>query len=311
VLGLQRDAAHFADLYIVNLGATAAACKVTVLSATGAVLIPTTSQTFKPLSMRRFADALASVPNAVADNARAAVSCDQEFYAFAFVVSASGGTTPFASIMAPAGTGSSTLLVPGSNSTAGCQGSSAAHCYFQSGLVFAPQRGNNIKRVAFDVRAGQYKKAHLRMDVTYGGPNAINPNGLQLFFWMAIDGKNPDLLGYTLTRDRNKELMLRTGIGVTATQKSKIVQPFSLVVGQTYTLDYIYDTERKEILWNLFEQGTGRLATSLRDVPNVNNINLGLDGFIAVDLSMDGRNPAEPPSWGWKYSNVLFEIFKR
>lgn len=311
VLGLQRDEGHFADLYIVNLGAAAASCKVTVLSPTGAVLIPTTSQTFKPLSMRRFADALAGVPNAVADNARAAVSCDQEFYAFALVASGVGGNAPFVSIMAPAATGASSLIVPGGTSGEGCQGSTAAHCYFQPGLVFAPQRGNNQKRLQFNVKAGQYKKAHLRMDVFYAGPNSRNPGGLQQFFWMAINAKNIDLLAFTATKDRNDTLMLRAGIGLLPGDKSKIERPFSFRIGETYTHDYVYDCERDEIVWNIFEQASGKLVMSVFDKPNVRNINYGSDGNMTVDLSMSGVNEKEPPSWGWKYSNVLFEIFKR
>jgi hypothetical protein len=311
VLGLQRDAIHVADLYIVNLGASAASCKITVLSPTGAVLIPTTSQTFKPLSMRRFADALANVADGVIDNARAAVSCDQEFYAFAFVASGSGVPVPFASVMVPAGTGASSLLVPGSTSGEGCQTTSAAHCYFQPGLVFTSQKGANQKRLTFPVKVGQYKKARLRMDVYYAGPNPRNPGGLQQFFWMAINNKNIDLLAFTATKDRNATLMLRAGIGLLPGDKSKIERSFSMRIGETYTHDYVYDCERDEIVWNIFEQSTGKLVMSVFDQPNVRNVNFGEDGVMSVDLSMSGVNEKEPPSHGWKYSNVLFEMYKR
>jgi len=72
VLGLQRDASHFSDLYIVNLGGSAASCKITVFSVIGDTVLPTTSQTFKPLSIRKFTDALAGATNNVIENARVA-----------------------------------------------------------------------------------------------------------------------------------------------------------------------------------------------------------------------------------------------
>jgi hypothetical protein len=53
------------------------------------------------------------------------------------------------------------------------------------------------------------------------------------------------------------------------------------------------------------------LVVSVFDTPNVNNVNFGGNGHMAVDLSFNGENPVEPPSWGWKYENLFFEIFRR
>lgn len=307
ILGLARNDVLFSNVYIVSLGKVAATCTVKILDNKGQTLVNATTVTFQPLSLRQFPDALSGATASI-PSARAEVTCNQRFYAFAAIHSNPGVPDPIAAIVLPSGTGASSLTIPGGASGTGCVGSNAAHCYFEEGLVFAPVRGDNQKRLKFDVAAGAYSKLHLRMDVLYGGQNSRNPGGLHQIFWLAINAKNIDLLGFTSVKDGNKQLMLRAGIGTTPAAKSKIVKGFSLIKGETYTMDYTYDAAGKDIVWNVLDS-SGRLVTSLFDTPNVRNINLGSAGYIACDLSMSGENPAEPPSHGWKYLDVLFEIF--
>ncbi len=309
LLGLVKNSQLFTNMYVVNLGQANATCSVTVLDNKGQTLIATSTLTFKPLSMRQFPDAL-QLATAAVDGARAEVSCTQEFYSFATVNSVPDATgEPVAAMVIPAGTGASSLPVPGEAPT-DCDGSTAAHCYFLPGLVFAPVKPDNQKDIKLNVNAGTYDRVHFSMDVFFSGVNSRYPGGLQQFFWMAINGKNPDLIGFGATNG-NKNLMLRTGIGVPHAGKSKIIKSFNLTPGETYTLDYVYDTRAKDVVWNLTEKSSGRLVISLFDTPNVNHINLANNGFIQIDLSMSGVNiSAEPPSWGWKYYDLRFEIFK-
>ena len=309
LLGLVKNSQLFTNMYVVNLGQANATCSVTILNDKGQTLIATSTLTFKPLSMRQFPDALQLATTAV-DGARAEVSCNQDFYSFATVNSVPGATgEPVAAMVIPAGTGASSLQIPGDESV-NCEGTTAAHCYFLPGLVFAPVKPNNQKDIKFNVNAGSYDRVHFSMDVFYSGSNSRYPSGLHQFFWMAINGKNPDMIGFGSTNKGNKELMLRTGIGVPHAGKSKITKAFSLTPGTTYTIDYLYDTRAKDVVWNIIDKATGNLVVSLFDTPNVNHINLANNGFIQVDLSMSGGNlPDEPPSWGWKYYDLLFEIF--
>lgn len=312
IVGLVRNSTLISTMTIVNLGKVAATCSVKVLDNKGATLVNASTLTFKPLSMRHFPDALSGVTGNV-DGARAEVTCNQQFYAFGNIHSLAGAVEPIAATVLPSATGASSLTIPGGNNgTGNCANSTATHCYFLEGLVFQPQKGvANQKRVKFDVSQGSYKRVHFSMDVFFSGLNSRNPGGLHQFFWMAIDSKNPDLVGFTSLRDNNKAVMLRTGIGVNATGKSKIVKAASLVKGETYAMDYIYDTDTDDVVWTITEKGSGRLVVSVFDTPNVNNVNFGGNGHMAVDLSFNGENPAEPPSWGWKYENLFFEIFRR
>ena len=105
------------------------------------------------------------------------------------------------------------------------------------------------------------------MEVLYGGINPKNPGGRQQFFWMAINGKNMDLLGFASTKNNNGQLMLRAGIGTLPDKKSKIEISQSLVVGKTYLLDYVYDPRGGSNVWNVIDRATGQLVASIADQP--------------------------------------------
>jgi hypothetical protein len=311
LVGLARNSNLLTNVAVINLGRTAATCSVKILDNQGNTLINASTLSFQPLSLRYFSDALSGTPAAV-NSARAEVSCNQQFYSFATVHSTPGSTEAVAATVVPAATGASSLPGPSTGGGGGnCANSTARHCYTNDGLVFQPARGSNQKRIRYAVSQGTYKRVHFSMDVFFSGLNSRFPGGLHQFFWMAINSRNPDLLGFTSLRDGNKAVMLRAGIGVDAVGKSKIVRAASLVKGETYHMDYIYDTEADDIIWTVTEKSSGRLVVQVFDVPNVNNVNFGEDGHMAVDLSFNGENPVEPPSWGWRYENLFFEIFSR
>jgi len=307
--GLQRDAAHRSALYLANLGHSTSLCSVTLLDAKGTTLLGPVSLTLKALALHRFPDALAGVAGGAAEQARATVRCDRPFYAFALVQSAAA--RPFVATVLPSATGASTLEPP-SPAKQLCDGSSAAHCYAQSGLVFAPAKGvANEKRIQWPVQSGTYSRLRLRMEVQFSGVNAINPAGLHQFFWLALNGRNWDLYGFTSLGDGNQRLMLRTGVGLGPGVKSKIVENASLVPGNTVVLDYIYDTGQRQASWSVTDKASGALVARLLDVPNVSKIQVSkANSWFECVLSMGGSNPAEPPSWGWRYSNVVFELFR-
>jgi hypothetical protein len=306
--GLQRDATHRSALYLANLGHTAAQCSVSILDTQGGSLLGPVNLTLKALALHRFPDALAGVAGAVAEQARASLRCDRPFHAFALVQSS--GARPFVTTVLPSATGASTLEPPGTAKEL-CDGSPAAHCHAQSGLVFAPAKGvANEKRMQWPVQTGNYSRLRVRLEVYFSGVNAINPGGLHQFFWLALNGKNRDLYGFTSLGEGNQRLMLRAGIGLGPGDKSKILENVSLVPGSTYLLDYVYDAKQGQSVWSLTDKSSGALIARLLDVPNVNSIRVAKEGsYFEFVLSMDGKNPVEPPSWGWRYSDVIFELF--
>ena len=317
---LRRSASTTTNIYLVNLKHGATECAVRLLDPTGKSLLNATSIALQPLSMAPFIDALVVLGSST-PAARAEVSCDGLFYAFATVHESAPSGLREASTILPAGTGASTLPFPGTGGPTNpppppppvpgaCTGSGATHCYHRAGLFFAPSKANgNQKRATFPVPAGAYGKARLRMEVLYGGINPKNPGGRQQFFWMAINGRNMDLLGFASTKNNNGQLMLRAGIGTLPDKKSKVEISQSLVVGKTYLLDYVYDPRGGSSVWNVIDRATGQLVASIADRPNVGNIHFGDDGHMAVDVSFNGSDREEPPSYKWTYSELVFEIW--
>ena len=126
---------------------------------------------------------------------------------------------------------------------------------------------------------------------------------------MAINSRNVDLVGFTSVRKANTALMQRAGIGTGPGAKTKVIQDARLVEGRTYLMDYLYDASARVIAWNVIERASGRLVASIVDTPNVRAVRFDRDGHMGVDVSMNGSNRDEPPSYGWVYSDLVFEIF--
>ena len=112
LLGLRRDLTRgdVANLGVVNLAQQAAQCQVKLFRADGSQIATTATLTFKPLSLRSFGDAFGLLGEQQAADARAEVSCNQPFYAYATQYS---GASSQLSFILPAASGTSTLTAPG------------------------------------------------------------------------------------------------------------------------------------------------------------------------------------------------------
>src|SRR3954453_6279146 len=121
LLGLRRDNTHgdYTNLGVVNLAHQASRCNIKLFRADGTQIATTAQVTFKPLSLRFFADAFKLLGELDAADAMAEVSCNQPFYAYATLYTALSSELLFIS---PAASGASTLPGPGDNGTGGGTG---------------------------------------------------------------------------------------------------------------------------------------------------------------------------------------------
>jgi hypothetical protein len=81
VLNLVKAADAASSLQLFNAGTTAATCSVRVLRPKGSLIDERDGITVPAVGVTRIADILANVPAATAEGLKAAVSCDQPFYA--------------------------------------------------------------------------------------------------------------------------------------------------------------------------------------------------------------------------------------
>jgi len=110
VQGLRRSATVATDWTFVNLGWTAANCKVSTFSVDGSQIGTTATITLKPLSSKVFADVLQIIGLSAAEYVRGTVSCDQQFYTFAMSRDTATGDV---GLIPPSGRGNSTLTLGG------------------------------------------------------------------------------------------------------------------------------------------------------------------------------------------------------
>jgi hypothetical protein len=297
--GLISGSGRATSLTVVNIAQQASQCTATLTRADGTNILTGSAFTLKPLSHRTFADIFTG---AAVSEARATVSCSREFFTFALLTDAATGELSY---VGPSGSGESLLRLPGE--APGCP--VTATCFDAKGVVHQPtSAADAVKRVIFAPAPGTYSKIRLTMDVTAGAFWSQNPAALHMLFWLVKD-RNFNMFGYATFRgpDTNQAI-LRHGIGLTHPQKLKVVQPYTVVPGKTYHLDYTYDTA-KSIVDLAISDGSGAV-THLTDNPNVGSFSFGATEKIVIDMGFPGTSPDEAPTFGWTYRDLHVELYK-
>ena len=297
--GLLLTATRAADLTVVNLGHQTSQCTINLTRADGTAIGTGTTVTLKALSHRSFANVLNGLAATGTTDARAAISCSREFYAFALLSDSAAGE---ASLILPSGTGDSALQIPGQGPACPV----GSQCWEVQGIVHQPTVTNPLKRVSFAPQAGTYTKIRLSMDVFHGGWNPANTSALHELFWL-VKNRNFDMFGYATFRGPSKNIsLLRHGIGLTHPQKIKITKPFTAKPGKNYHVEYTYDTVAKVLALEISDNG--QVVQRLTGTPNVSNFGFGPGDSLIVDIGFDGSNSDEQPTLGWIYRNLRIEL---
>jgi hypothetical protein len=301
VQGLKSSGTQTTDLVIVNLGKTSSSCTTRVLRADGTLAFAQATVALLPLSHRFFANIFSGVPAGITD-ARAEVTCTNDFFAFAQMTNT---TTGEYAIAAPTETSASTLTAPGETSSLDC--SVGTVCYVFAGLVHQSTTANPDRAITLTPAPGSYSsvKVHLEVEVGPWNTPATGAHGVLYF----VRNKNRDMFANIFLRGPDKnDLTLRHGFNLTHPQKPKLEQAFPVHQGETYAFDYDYNTTAKTLTLRV-SQGD-QLLFEMVDRPNINRIDIGASDKILIGLSNPGTNPTiEPASIGWKYSNLKVEFF--
>jgi hypothetical protein len=303
--GLQASATRTTWLFLVNLGGFDATCGVALVKSDGTPTTPASrSVAMEPLSLLRVADLFSTADAAAGvSEARVAVSCNREFYAFALLGDAASGEL---AVVEPSASGESALTVPGGEPP--CP--TGATCLSAKGVVLSPTPGQPEARVSFTPPVGAASRLRLSVDVTVGPWYPADPDGKHLVYWFVIN-KNRDMLGMLYFRGPTAySALARHGVGLSHSQKPKIVTPFQGVPGRTYRVVNDYDMGRGVLTITVTDLLTGDVMATLTGTPNVSKVTFKATDRLLVDMGFEeGVTPDEVPSYGWTYSDVRVEVY--
>lgn len=301
--GLIAAGTRTTDITLVNLGKQPTECRVSLFRADGSAILSNSEVKLKPLSHRYFVNIFSGLAAEITD-ARATMTCDKDFYAYALL---SNSATGEIAVVEPSGSGESTLTVPGADPE--CP--AGAFCYDLKGLVHQPTKAVPVKRVTFNAPTGTFTRLRLSLEVTVGNFYPQDPDGKHLIYWFVIN-RNFDMPGMLYFRGPSSYTALaRHGVGLAHAQKLKIVKPFQGIPGRTYRVENDYDMGSGVLTISVTDIESGEVEALLTGTPNVNKVTLTAADKFLVDMGFpEGKVPDEVPSFGWAYRNIHLEVIK-
>jgi hypothetical protein len=305
LLDLQRDATHVSNLAVLNLAHQAAQCTLRLFRSDSQQIGADIQVTLPPLSQRPFGDLLAPAGNVA--GARAAVRCDQQFYAFGASFDMQNGE---ALVKGPAAATDAGLPTPGIDGVLCGAAQAGRRCFDQAGVFFTPARGTPTRRITLPFpNKVEYKKVTVDIDITHGGWFAAKPDGIHNFFWIA-QGTNIDRIGYANARGPGRDLIYAVHhIGFPrAVEAPRIEGSYAMQPGETYHVSYTYDAANLLVTLNV-KTAAGQV------VFNGTNSQLGTRRIFTttqpylIDFGLTDE-AADAPTYGWKYANLRVQFFE-
>lgn len=181
-----------------------------------------------------------------------------------------------------------------------------AYCF--SHQEFIPTADHPVRRYAMAVPDGKYERVVVVMFVTL--PNSTLHDGRYNFFWLAINGKNRDMLGYLMALPGHPGIMddsirLRHGIGVRQSRKVTVNGYCRLEPGGKYRITHDYDIGNQFAAVRVDHLGGD--SVTLESVPNVQD--LEISGVLTMDIGFPGNVEDEYSSIGWKYEGIVVMVY--
>ncbi|MFN7963213.1 MAG: hypothetical protein U0002_18275 [Thermoanaerobaculia bacterium] len=307
----DRSTTRRTDFLLVNLAQTAASCNVALFRADGTSIGDPAVVTLLPLSHREYGDVLNALGEANIAAARLVATCDKTYFAYALNYDRATGD---ATVQLPSQDLDSALTRPGDNPPPpppppnDCDPAAVA-CFQKTGVFYEPNPGETRRRESFQIASGSYSKTHMRVEVYHGGW-LRPPSGLHSLFWYALGGRHYRLIGFAGALGPGKDqLLFRHGINLPAGDKPKFTPSFNFVPGTTYVLDYVWNPAGRTLSFKVMDT-SGNVLIEITDRPNANRMNIEQGEDLTLDFSSElGANPNEPPTYGWRYQNLLVEVF--
>ena len=309
VSGLRRDSHDRSDYAILNLSHASNRCEHRVRSHDGQWARKSTVLVHRPLSLTYVPDVLLVVGVELGDRYTISTNCADTFYVAALINDSSNNRT---AVLEPSQSGASSLRPPGYGEPpptpnpdppdppppGGCPSGwtcldlgGTTHTVKKQDLQFIARKG---------LKAGSYRSVELEFDLRTA---RIDPAGAQIF-WLGIN-RHRDLLGFTV--QRRSDLFVRHGLGVTHSNKARLVLPRSLQANQKYRLSYSYTAGGEVSLCVTDSQGTPFCSYG---TANVDSLDFAASDELLLVMGSDGTEEIEPPQWDWAYSNIQLRVRK-
>jgi len=303
--GLFRDTSgSYTDLSVVNLANQAAACDIQFFRADGTAIGGTARVAVQPLSLRNFGDAFVLLGAPSIADARAQVTCNQPFFAFAPVFNASRTLLSF---VTPSASGASTL--PGPTGPGPAPG---AIVFERTGEVHKPVVGDETKVINVPVSQPlALRRFIVEWDVVPGPWTASKPDGNHNLIWIHRGKYRSNTLANVNTFGPPRSGIKNTqNVDMAAKALTMQEVPLALQQGVSYHLRYVYDAETNKINLTV-TSGGATVATLDMNGSALNKVITVPATGLYVQFGHTAAQAAEGvefPTYGWTYSNLRIEM---
>jgi len=307
--GLFRDqAGSYTDLAVVNLSNQAAACDIQFFRTDGTQLGGTARVSVQPLSLRNFGDALLLLGAPSIADARAQVTCNQLFFAFAPVFTASRTLLSF---VTPSASGASTLPGPAGPGPGPGPGPGAI-VFERTGQVHMPVAGQEVRIINVPVpQPLALRRFVAEWDVVPGPWTASKPDGNHNLIWIHR-GKyrsntlaNVNAFGPPRSGIKNTQNVDMAAKAVTMQEV-----PLTFQQGVSYHVRYVYDAEINRITITVTSGGATVSILEMNGSATNKTITVPGGGLFVQfgHTAAQAAGGIEFPTYGWVYSNLRIEM---
>lgn len=164
---------------------------------------------------------------------------------------------------------------------------------------FTPTTEKPVARHRVDLPAAEYDRVILDMDVTLSDDELLY--GRYNFFWLTINKKNKNMLGYAMALVGPKDqFKFRHGMQLTQEEKITASAQYNWEPGDSAAVMLDYDVAKAVIAVTLSDKSGD--ITIIESVPNIRL--LALTKPLYLDIGFSGKQEDEHSSIGWKYEDI-------
>ncbi|HET9228494.1 MAG TPA: hypothetical protein VFR31_17590 [Thermoanaerobaculia bacterium] len=303
--GLFRDGSGaYSDLEIVNLEAQPAACNIQFFRADGTAIGGAATVAVQPLSMRHFGDVFSILGTSSVADARAQVSCNRIFFAFAAVFNPARTLLTF---VTPSATGASTLPGP-----TGPGPAPDAIVFERTGQVHAPTAGNEVRTINVPVSQPlTLSKFIAEWDVVPGPWTASKPDGNHNLIWIHRGKYRSNTLANVNTfGPPRSEIKNTQNVDMAAKQITTQQVPLTFQAGVSYHLRYVYDAAVNKVSLTVTSGGATVATFEMNGSALNQRITVPATGLLVQfgHTAAQAAGGIEFPTYGWVYSNLRIEM---
>ena len=297
--GWKRGNGQISSFGLLNLSQTTNSCRVEIEDFQGKALMNPITLKIEPLLHAHWTDVLDIIDVTSGSEIRAEVTCTKEAYAYGLILDPESGGVETVQISQ---SGASALRVPGAKEE--CP--PGALCFEEPGIFHVPQPGNDVWKKDYPIAPGQtFKVLRLNLRFQHGGWDR-DSGGIHNLFWISRNVWRSNNFGYVNARGPNRnEVTNVTNVDLPAGVTKRTVASVALVPGQTYDLEYTYDT-RAGVIRTQIRNAAGNLVVDMRDSTSTPNIKTQGAGFF-IECGLH-RIFQEVPTHGWVYQDLRWTL---